>query len=297
MKRLALAWILAVTAVLLPPATAVPATVSLLRTEHARAADFEDGVMWFLLLGSDARPGTDVLLGNTDAIQLVGVDFDRDRGVALGIPRDFWVDVPSLDGFVRINEILGRRGGETLVRTVEALIGIRADYVATVGLEGFADLVDEIGGIQVHSPTRFNDPEHPLQVRRGVNAFDGPQAAMFARVRKPFSGPGDLQRASNHQLLLRSIVRQLASRADEVAVMESGTLAALAALDTNLSLGELYRLGRAISQLDPSRVAGCVLTGRRLITSGGADVLEPNGRQIRRVAGDVATDAVLDGPC
>jgi LCP family protein required for cell wall assembly len=297
MRRWALVLVLGLAALLLPPASAVPATVNLERTEHARAADFEDGVVWFLLLGSDARPGTDVMAGNTDAVELVGIDFTTGRAVLLGVPRDFWVDVRG-EGLVRINEALrlGEGDSELVVTTVEELTGIAADYVVTVGLTGFADLVDAIGGVNVYSPVPFNDPDHPLEVERGRNAFDGQQATTFARARKAFAA-GDLQRVANHQALLLAIVRQVAGRADEEGFMESGTLAALAALDTNLAPDELYRLGRAVSQLDLHAAVRCVLPGVPFVTSGGALVTDPDEQAIRRLTAEVAEDAVPDRRC
>ena len=74
-------WVLvAAVAASVPGPSVQPASISLTTVETARTVDFGDGVYWVLALGSDARPGTEVTEGNTDAIQLIGVDPQRGSG-------------------------------------------------------------------------------------------------------------------------------------------------------------------------------------------------------------------------
>ncbi len=61
--------------------------------------------------------------------------------------------------------------------TVAELVGIQPDYVLTAGLEGFAAMIDVIGGVSVHSPLAFEDPKYPITVTEGRNDFDGQDAA------------------------------------------------------------------------------------------------------------------------
>ena len=79
-----------------PDAEVHPATISLTKIESAKDVDFSDGVVWILALGSDARPGQDVQDGNTDAIQLVGLDLASGRAAGIGIPRDSWLRDPGV---------------------------------------------------------------------------------------------------------------------------------------------------------------------------------------------------------
>ncbi len=107
--RLALVLVLA--GLTVPNATVRPATFSLTEVETAKDVDFSDGVVWILALGSDARPGQDVLEGNSDAIQLVGLDLASGRAAGIGIPRDSWLEIPG-HGLDRINQAMspGRSG-------------------------------------------------------------------------------------------------------------------------------------------------------------------------------------------
>ena len=67
-----LAMLLAVAGLLIPDGGVHATTISLTKVESAKSVDFAEGVVWILVLGSDADPGEDVLDGRSDAIQLVG---------------------------------------------------------------------------------------------------------------------------------------------------------------------------------------------------------------------------------
>ena len=77
---------------LIPDAGTHQTTISLTRVESAKSVDFADGVVWILVLGSDARPGQELTQGNSDVIQLVGIDLQSGRAAGIGIPRDSYFE-------------------------------------------------------------------------------------------------------------------------------------------------------------------------------------------------------------
>ena len=287
-------WLLVIVAALLalPAPTPGPASMSLVRIETASAVDFGDGVVWVLAVGSDAAPGQDVDAGRADAIQLVGVDVDEQRAFALGIPRDFYLDVPG-EGMARINTGLQTGGADLMARLVRDLTGITPQYVVTSKPSRFADMVDEVGGLTVVSRLAFTDEERGLTVRKGPNDFTGTEAADFAGSREPLPR-SDLDRSANHQALLRAVLDKVRERADEEGFLEVGAAAALAGLDTNLSPSEIFRFANAVTEIDPRRVQACVLEGRPQKTADGALVLIPDVPRIKRLAEQVRDDAHLD---
>jgi LCP family protein required for cell wall assembly len=274
-----------------------PAALSLVRLETASAVDLGDGVVWVLALGSDADPGQDLMSGNADAIQLVGLDVDARRAVAIGVPRDSYVDYPGAAAKDRINQGLTEGGPELVARLVSQLTGISPQYVVTSGPELFARMVDAIGGLTVRSRYAFVDTERGLTVRRGLNRFDGEEAAAFAGSREPLPR-SDFDRAANQQALLRAILDQVRKGQDELGFLESGALAAFRGLETdNLGPAEVYRFAHAITEIDPARVTTCVIRGRPFRTSAGAEVIIPDEAQARRLARDARDDARIDGAC
>jgi LCP family protein required for cell wall assembly len=287
--------VLALALLILPGPAPHPTSLSLVRLESAGAVDLGDGVVWILAVGSDADPGEDLVSGRADAIQLVGLDVDARRAVAIGIPRDFYVEVPGPDDRDRINSGLERGGPEVMARLVEDLTGIEAQYVVTSGPELFAEMVDAVGGLTVRSRFAFVDSESGLRIRRGSNRLDGEQAAAFAGSREL---PGDdFGRSANQQALLRAVLAKVRAQEDRPGFLETGALAAFRGLETdNLAPTEIYRFAHAIAEIDPRRVTTCVLGGTPFTTSAGAAVIIPDKGQVRRVARD-ARDARLDRGC
>lgn len=293
-RRRLLASLVVLAAVLLVPGpTPHAVSWSLVRVESAGAVDLGDGVVWILAVGSDADPGEDLDQGRADAVQLVGMDVEARRAVAIGIPRDSYVRVPG--GRDRINTGLGRGGPELMARLVQRMTGIAPQYVVTSGPELFAEMVDAIGVLTVRSRYAFTDSETGLEVRRGLNRFDGAEAAAFAGSREL---PGDdFSRSANQQALLGAILDQVRSRESEPGFLESGAVAAFQGLETDLETTEIYRFAHAIARIDPARVDTCVIGGRPSTTSDGASVVIPDLAQARALTRDARDDAQLDGGC
>ncbi|MET0523433.1 MAG: LCP family protein [Nocardioides sp.] len=289
-----LALLLGLAGLTIPDAEVHPATLSLTKIESAKDVDFSDGVVWILALGSDARPGQDVQDGNTDAIQLVGLDTSSGRAAGIGIPRDSWLEIPGF-GLNRINAAMSLGGEDLTADVVADLLGVQPNYVLVAGFDGFRDMVDTIGGVQVQSDRAFRDDEFDLDVRKGLNDFDGTQALDYARTRQlPAS---DFARSANQQQLMLGILEGLLAGEDEEGFMERGTLSALAGLDTNLAPTELYRLAQAVTLIRPDRVETCVLTGDTGTTSGGAQVVFLDEQSVRRIGADVSEDLRFDNGC
>ena len=292
-RRVAVLTAIAAMLLVVPGAASRPASFSLVRLETAEAVDFGEGVVWILAVGSDAGADEEVRAGRADAIQLVGVDVDTGRAAAIGVPRDFLVDIPG-HGRDRINLGLQEGGPEVMARLVEDLVGIAPQYVATSKAALFADMVDAVGGLTVRSRIAFEDPETGLEVRRGLNEFTGEEAAAFAGAREPLPR-SDLDRSANQQELLRAILRKVRAREDDEGFLEAGAVAAFGGLETDLSPPEVYRFAHAITQVDPSKVVTCVLSGRPVTLQSGAAVLEPDTAQARQLGDELRDDARL-GP-
>lgn len=292
LRRLASALLLGIALMFLPDAGPAPTRLSLIKAEGAQAVDFQDGVVWFLLLGSDARPGDDMFGGNADAIELVAVNLEAGSAVAIGIPRDSWVRFDDGE-FHKLNAALPLGDGSTalMVEEVKDITGVTPDFVAVTDLSGFAGLVDSIHGVSVRSAFDFED----IDIQQGLNPqIDGAQATEFARSRNI---PGDdLARVAHQQALLRGILQRIQQREDRVDFIEDGVVAALRFLDTDLGPAELYRLAQAISGVDLKRFANCVIGGRFGIAEG-LSVIYIDERQAERVAQDAANDAMLQGGC
>ena len=88
LKVVALAGVLAVTALVVPQSSVQPTDVSLVKVRHGQGVSVGDDVVWILAIGSDARPGQDMTRSRGDALQMVGINTRTGSATAIGVPRD-----------------------------------------------------------------------------------------------------------------------------------------------------------------------------------------------------------------
>lgn len=106
---------------------------------------------------------------------------------------------------------------------LENMMGLNIDYYALIDMAAFVDLVDAIGGVDVHvtkalesevSPPREGDPWAYVNVDPGWHHLNGPEALAYARARK---GSSDYTRMERQ----RCMVKAVAAKADPVTVLRS----------------------------------------------------------------------------
>lgn len=288
--------LLAGVALALPTGTVQPTTISLTTIDTAKAVDSGNGddVLWVLALGSEAAAGQDVTEGLTDAIQLIGVQPSSGRAVAIGLPRDLWVELPG--GAARLNTALADHGPEGVAAEVRQLLDIEPDIVLVTGFDGFLSMMGTVGDVTVDSPLDFTTEDGSVHVRPGRNTFDAEQALSYARTRDTLPGGSDLARAANHQRLLLAVLERLRGAEDEEGFMEKVALSALGGLQTDMTPGEVYRLVQALTTIEPRRTSACILTGT-FGEVGDAAVVFPDPDRARALGQDATDDLRLQGGC
>ncbi len=184
----------------------------------------DQGGTTYLLVGSDSRAGLDADQrqelstggdaggGRTDTILLLHVG--DGKPLLLSIPRDSPVDIPG-HGSSKINaaynsELYDDGGPELLVETVEANTGIRVDDYVEVGFDGFVNVVDALGGIEICPQQAIDDPLAGLKIEKGCQEADGVTALGYARTRSGFALQ-DLARVQNQRAVIASIGSEAAS--------------------------------------------------------------------------------------
>ena len=279
-----------VLALVVPGSGVRPTTIGLMKVQPAEAYDFADGVVWTLVLGKDAE-------GQTDLIQLLGINFRNGNAAAIGIPRDSWFELSPEVGEERINKAYATGGAELAADAVERLVGIAPDYVLVTDTDGFLAMVGTLGEVEVDSEFAFEAEDSDLQVHRGVNTFSPQEALEFATTRTTLAR-GDFDRSLNHQALLLGLLEQLRSRDDEPGFIETLGLDAVDGIDTgNLSPLDLYRLLNALTSVDPGKASGCIVLGTDATSPAGGGIVLPDFDLAQRYADDVRSDAHFDRDC
>ncbi|MCW2835080.1 MAG: LytR family transcriptional regulator [Nocardioides sp.] len=285
--------VLAVVAFAVPPSSVQTTDVELVRIKRAGGVSVGSDVIWILAVGSDARPGQDMLHSRGDALQLVGVNTRTDSATAIGVPRDSWVSLPG-HGMQKINSALYFGGPEAMAAAMADLIGITPDYVLVTRFPFFEDMVDDIGGIEVSNPRAFKDPYLKKEgFRAGRIHLGGYDAMAFSRIRKELPG-GDFDRSANQQRTLRGIHARIRSQADRPGFIERGVMTVLKHMATNVGPAELYELAQAVAQVEPRRITTCVIRGR-IGSTAGQSVVYPDVAQARRLGNAARSDATLGG--
>ncbi len=184
----------------------------------------------YLIVGSDSREGmskedkkrlhTGSAEGKrTDSMMILHTG---DNGTTMiSLPRDSNITIPSFKGSDsgkmyparganKLNAAYAFDGPELLVRTVEYNTGLHIDHYAEIGFDGFASIVDAVGGVEMDIPKGFKDEKSGADFKAGKQTLNGEQALAFVRTRYALPG-SDLDRTKNQQKFLAALAHQVAT--------------------------------------------------------------------------------------
>lgn len=202
-----------------------------------------------LLVGSDSHDFNDLAnKGRADVIQLIHVDAGRRHAYVIHFPRDFYVTIPCgathcnglapEDNKSKINASFswgalwhapGLKGSEgashLLVETLEDLLSVQGqprfhiDHVVMMGFCGFANLTDDLGGVDIDVTQAYAEGAQPANATcanggaygtwtAGVHHMDGLEALGFVRERHELA-LGDIDRGRDQQAWMAAVFRKL----------------------------------------------------------------------------------------
>lgn len=287
--------VLAVVALVIPDATPAPVDMALVKLPHATGVDLSSmghGVIWILAVGSDARPGEDMLHARGDALQLIGLDATTGAAADIGIPRDSWVEIPG-HGMSKINASLFYGGPKLLGREVGDLVGVQPAYVFVTRFPYFQNMVNAIGGVNVDNPVAFSDSNlKPKGFKKGRIHLNGYDAMAFARSRHDLLR-GDFDRSANQQRVIKGIQLKIHERQTSPGFLGKGVLSVMRNLYTNLPPQELWQLAEAVAKVNPAKVTNCVIQGSIGTSADGQSIVLPYVAAARRMGREARTDATL----
>ena len=210
-----------------------------------------------LVIGTDGgrAPGRGDA-NRSDSMLLVRLDPETHRVAYLSIPRDLQVEIPGY-GTSKINAANQVGGPALTLATIKNLIGLPVDHVVVVDFDGFKELIDAIGGIQVDVPkpilsNKFDCPYKPARCadwegwrfEKGVQHMDGRRALVYSRIRTNQLDPSesDITRGSRQQIVADAVGNEIASFGTFLRLPFMGDELA-APLATDLSAWELAQIG------------------------------------------------------
>ncbi len=201
-----------------------------------------DGRVNILLLGrgGEGHDGADL----TDTLLVASIDPIQHQASILSIPRDLWVSNNKAGGgYSKINEVYadakmsvmsGKKtadikqraaaAGEAAIEgKIEETMGIPIHYYVLVDFEAFVQAINTVGGVDItvaandsssivheqmwNELTRKN---YVLDVKAGVNHFDGQRALMYSRSRHT-SARGDFDRSERQRKMIIALKDKILS--------------------------------------------------------------------------------------
>ena len=233
------------------------AAMQIVKVEEGAFRPVPGKPIFVLVMGQDARPGEAQSRG--DALHVVGINPQAHGATILNIPRDTWTNIPGR-GIDKINAANYYGGPQLQARAVSALVGVDISIVLTTGFDGLADMIDELGGINVDVPVAMNDPKSGAVFPAGTVRMDGGAALAFARNRS-LAG-GDFTRTQDQGILMLAGLSKLRDSSPSAA----NTLKWMAVLARHtrfdgIGFGDLYRLGRLALTFDPEEVRNVTMPG------------------------------------
>jgi LCP family protein required for cell wall assembly len=236
--------------------------------------------MNYLLVGSDTREGLSkaelkaLRVGSvataagkrSDTMLLVHISKARDKAVMISIPRDTFALIPehtSKSGklipaaYSKINSSFNWGGAPLLIQTIEEMTELKIDHYIEINFDGFARIVDSIGGVEVCTKKNINDPKSHLILEAGVHTLNGIESLKYVRTRE-FDGLGDLGRMQRQQAFMSAVLRKATSAGVLLnpVTMASFINSSLSAVttDSELKNSDLIALAKQMKSLSTSSV-------------------------------------------
>jgi LCP family protein required for cell wall assembly len=176
------------------------------------------GADW-LVVGSDSREGLtgeqrrrlgtgDAAGRRADTMMLLHIPRGGGSPTLVSLPRDSYVPIPGR-GRNKLNAAYAFGGPKLLAQTVEQVTDIRIDHYMEIGFDGFASVVDAVGGVRICVKEPINDRNAALRLKAGCQELNSKQALGYVRTRA--SARGDLDRVERQRELLGSLIDKATS--------------------------------------------------------------------------------------
>ncbi len=265
----------------------------------------------------------------TDTIILASFKPSTKQISLISIPRDLVTPVSNWRKINSINAYAEQKtpgsGGAATAQAISELLQTPIDYYVRVDFNGFSNIIDQLGGIEVNVENTLDDYSYPifgqednpnyyaryqhLHFDKGLQTMNGATALKYARSRHAAGSEGsDFARARRQQLVLEAIKDKLFSTRT---LLNPVMITKLANelnknISTNLSAWEILRLWDIFKDVNRSQIINKVLSDAPdgLLISGtgedGAYILTPrsgNFSEIKKLVQNIfSTNNVINIP-
>ena len=229
--------------------------------------------------------GLDKVSRSPDIMMIVSYDVKSGQINIVQIPRDTYLKVDGIRGAYRINSYYsvyynyanrnGHDDPETraltnLAALIQKSFAIRLNYCAVVDLEGFVNIIDAVGGVDMDIPEDmfYEDPYQDLYIdlKAGYQHLDGNRAMQFVRYRKGYAEQ-DIGRQNALKNFMSALLAQLKANMN-VGTMVNISGEVMSNMRSNISTASFLYFAKSALSVDLSRVYMTTLPGRATMVDG-----------------------------
>jgi len=228
-----------------------------------------------LVLGCDEREGESQARADVIIVATIRPD---DKEVSLfSIPRDTRVAIEG-HGKDKINHAMAFGGIPLITDSVELLLGIQIDHAVKVNFDGFINVIDALGGVNINVPEKMYKPLEAIDLLPGYQTLYGEDALAFVRWRG--DGLGDYGRIARQQQFIAALTEKVKNmsvgQALDVldAVMDS--------IETDMSVREMTSYATNLIGLSSDKVHTYSFVGGSVYING-VNYVEPDMEEIKAI--------------
>jgi polyisoprenyl-teichoic acid--peptidoglycan teichoic acid transferase len=209
----------------------------------------------------------------TDTMILVSVDPESHKVGILWIPRDSRVKIPGRAALEKATHAHAYGGPSLAMQTVAQLLGVDIQYYVRTDFQGFARIVDVLGGIPIHinQNMQYEDPFQGLKIdlKAGDQVLNGDKALQFVRFRK--YPTGDIGRVQAQQQFAKAVIAKVL-QVGTIPKIPSIANEAMKWVDTNVEPSRVLSLANIARQVKETDIQIGMLPGeaRDIVEHGAA---------------------------
>ncbi|NMB42150.1 MAG: LCP family protein [Firmicutes bacterium] len=213
-------------------------------------------IMNVLILGLDTRDAA----ARADTIMLLSLNKKTGEINIISVPRDMRVEIPGY-GLDKINHAYAFGGLPLARQTVEDFLDIKVDHYITTGFEGFVNIVDILGGVEleVEKEMRYYGIDVTIKLDPGMQYLDGEKALEYVRWRS--DSEADLGRVRRQQHFLKVLLQEMIAFKNILRFPQ--ILPEVAQnVKTDMELNKALKLANALKNVEFEEINTVTLPGR-----------------------------------
>ncbi|MDT3698317.1 MAG: LCP family protein [Thermincola sp.] len=232
-----------------------------------------------LVLGVDQRKNEPA---RSDTLMLAMLNLREMSADIISIPRDTRVKIEGLAHRTKINHAHANGGAELTGKTVEQLLGVPVHNYVETNFQGFENIIDIIGGVDLDVEKRMYYPAEDIDLKPGQQHLDGHDALGYVRFRS--DGKGDIPRIERQHKFLTVLADQVLQPAT-ILKLPKISAELYSNVNTDMSLQDLLVLIGEFKNINSQKIRFFNIPGKPDYIGGGSYF----------VVDEVKLQALIDG--